>query len=110
MLRPRCNSSSIPHRHMEHPRRSPDTAPSRQIITTATGGQKSSTPDQVDPQMPAHNSFTRQPVYRKRRRMHEALIGTGDPEGREILLHLPAVVHQGVWVGRPIRVVVDELR
>ncbi len=37
--------------------------------------------------------------------MHEALVDTCDPEGREILLRPPAVIHQGVRVGRPVGVV-----
>lgn len=36
--------------------------------------------------------------------MQEALIDTCDPEGQEILFRLPAVIHQGVRVGRPVGV------
>jgi hypothetical protein len=44
-------------------------------------------------------------VHWERRGMQEALIDTCDPEGQEILFRLPAVIHQGVRVGRPVGVV-----
>lgn len=63
---------------------------------------------QVNPHMPAHEGFTGQLVYREGWRMHEAFIGARDPEGREILLDPSAIVDQGVRVGRPVGVAMDE--
>ena len=41
--------------------------------------------------------------------MHEALVGAGDPEGREVALDAPTVIHQGVRVGGSVGVAVDEV-
>jgi hypothetical protein len=63
----------------------------------------------MSPQVPAHESFARQPVYREWWRMHEALVRSHNPEGRKIPLDPPTVVDHSVRVVWAVSIVMDEL-